>query len=77
VSSIPNEIVNNGKIKSGDKNIANEFAEFFEAKSNKIVKECKINKNVYNGESILQIFDENFMTETRLNEIFKTIKPKK
>ncbi|MBF0208790.1 MAG: hypothetical protein HQK53_18145, partial [Oligoflexia bacterium] len=76
-ASIPEKIFNDGESYIGDDQQAEAFASFFHDKTEKIVNECIVRDTVYNGESILQIFDENFMTGENLDIVIKSCKKKK
>jgi len=77
INKLPDLIDSNEVAFEGSELQAECFAEFFEMKTSKITEKCKVVSDVYNGESILQIFNENFMTFRNMDLVYRRLKRKK
>jgi len=77
IVDIPDTLKVNNETLETNESIADGFATYFDQKTKNIINECSMSDDVYNGESILNIFNENFMTAENLNVVYKSLKRKK
>ena len=72
---IPNEMsLGNDKYKNEE--IADAFSDYFKNKVDQITAECQTDDTVYNGIRLLNVTNENFMTEQNVRKCLKGLKIK-
>ena len=75
IDSLPEKLTLNS-INVTTENLPDTFAEFFSNKVKKIVEDCTINQNVYNGKRKITAQNENFMTPENVLNAIKSLKTK-
>ena len=75
INSIPKSLLLNN-VPVCDKEVANEFAEFFHNKIEKLKRQVKINNNVHNGYCKLLVDNRFFMNANDVEECLLSLKPK-
>ena len=72
-NQIPPEVHLDNKTLKGDE-ITDAFACYFEDKVNKITRDCKVDDNMYNGQRMANVGNENFMDEIKVKKVLSVLK---